>query len=286
MDEKIKNEILAKNKKLIDMVIERAKRDFPDDIAIIGLTGSFSTNDYHEKSDLDLIIINNTNRGWEIGFCFILGDVGYDIFCTPYKPRLVALSTLESPYISCLVDLQILYCSKPGHMDEFNMYRQRALDELAKPIGKPCLQRAKKKIEMAKQEYAGVMLQDDIGAVRYAAGGVLFNAINAIVDINNDGTPELLLLTREEGHLFAIYTLNDNMPVRLWTGDRRGLAVMTADGILYFSELGDYLYTLQLEPGADRFTRLSSQRMEWELLWDTLDNLPNPMPLEFIPIAQ
>jgi hypothetical protein len=48
------------------MVIERAKRDFPDDIAIIGLTGSFSTGDFHEKSDLDLININNTDRGWGI----------------------------------------------------------------------------------------------------------------------------------------------------------------------------------------------------------------------------
>nr|WP_246318128.1 nucleotidyltransferase domain-containing protein [Paenibacillus taichungensis] len=67
------------------MVIERAKRDFLDDIAIIGLTGSFSTGDFHEKSDLDLIIINNTERGWGISDCFILDDVGYDIYCTPFK---------------------------------------------------------------------------------------------------------------------------------------------------------------------------------------------------------
>ena len=38
---------------------------------------------------------------------------------------------------------------------------------------------------LAKQEYADVMLQNEIGAVRYAVGGVLFNTINAIVDMNN-----------------------------------------------------------------------------------------------------
>ena len=62
MDEITKQQLFDKNNSLINMVIQRAKRDFPEDIAIIGLTGSFSTGDYHEKSDLDLIIINNTDR--------------------------------------------------------------------------------------------------------------------------------------------------------------------------------------------------------------------------------
>lgn len=52
MDADIRQKILNKNDKLISMVIERAKRDFPDDIAIIGLTGSFSTGDFHEKAIL------------------------------------------------------------------------------------------------------------------------------------------------------------------------------------------------------------------------------------------
>ena len=37
MNEKTKQNLIEKNKKIINMVIERAKRDFPDDIAIIGL---------------------------------------------------------------------------------------------------------------------------------------------------------------------------------------------------------------------------------------------------------
>jgi hypothetical protein len=181
----VRDELLSKNKKLIDMVIERAKRDFPDDIAIIGLTGSFNTGDYHEKSDLDLIIINDTPRGWEISFCFILGDVGYDIYCTPWETRIQAQSNLESPMISCLLELQILYCAKPEYMDRLNAYKKRALDELAKPIGKPCLDRAEKDIGKAKQEYANAMLSEQAGAVRYAAGGVLYHTINSIVNMNN-----------------------------------------------------------------------------------------------------
>lgn len=185
MNEKIKQQLLDKNQRLINMVIERCKRDFSDDIAIIGLTGSFSTGDFHEKSDLDLVIINNTPNGWGIADCFILDDVGYDIYCTPWETRIEAQSNLESPMISCLLELQILYCAKPEYMERFNTYKKKALDQLAKPIGKECIQRAQKNIDIAKQEYATAMLSDNIGVVRYASGEVLYNLINAIVSLNN-----------------------------------------------------------------------------------------------------
>ena len=185
MEENVKTALLAKNQKIIDMVIERAKRDFPGDIGLIGLTGSFSHGDYHEHSDLDLIIVNVTERGWEISYSFILGDVGYDIYCTPWEPRLVSQSMLESPMVSCLLDMEILYVAKSEYMDKLKAYRQTALDELAKPIGKSCLDRASKHINQAKQEYTNALLTEEISPVRFAAGGVLYNAVNAVVSMNN-----------------------------------------------------------------------------------------------------
>jgi len=185
MNESKKQELLNKNDKIINMVIERAKRDFPDDIAIIGLTGSFSTDDYHEKSDLDLIIINNTKRGWEISDCFILDDVGYDIYCTPWETRINDQSNLDSVMVSCLLDLKILYCAKPEHMDKFNSYKQKALDILAKPIGKECLTRAEKYIDLARQNYADTLIFENIGQIRHASCAMVTNIINAIVNMNN-----------------------------------------------------------------------------------------------------
>ncbi|KTD87875.1 nucleotidyltransferase domain-containing protein [Paenibacillus etheri] len=185
MDADIRQKILNKNDRLISMVIERAKRDFPDDIAIIGLTGSFSTGDFHEKSDLDLIIINNTAKGWGISSCFILEDVGYDIYCTPWETRIEDQANLESPMISCLIDLELLYCAKPEYLEKLNLYKQRALDALAKPIGSECISRAKKNIDIAKQEYTNTLLSEDIGAVRYASCEVVYNLVNAITHLNN-----------------------------------------------------------------------------------------------------
>lgn len=185
MDEQTKSKLLEKNQKLIDMVIERAKRDFPEDIALIGLTGSFSTGDFHEKSDLDLIIINNTDRGWEIARCFILDDVGYDIYCTPWNTRIDAQSKLESNMVSCLVDLQVLYYAKPEDLARYQAYRQKALNLLAKPIGKECMDRAWKNIGEAKKCYADALLATETGPAKYAAGGVLYETINALTNLNN-----------------------------------------------------------------------------------------------------
>jgi len=184
MNDALKQKLADKNKKLIDMVIERAKRDFPEDIALIGLTGSFNTGDFHEKSDLDLIIVNNTERGWEIGSCFILDDVGYDIYCTPWETRLAQQAILENPGVSSLTDLQILYCAKPEYLDKFNALRQQALDMMAKSIGIECITRAKKHIDLAKQNYADVMLSNDEGTIRYGSSQLLYNLVNGIVNIN------------------------------------------------------------------------------------------------------
>jgi len=198
MNETVKQELLNKNEKIINMVIERAKRDFPEDIVMIGLTGSFKTGDFHEKSDLDLIIINETERGWKISSCFILDDVGYDIYCTPWEPRLKDQSTLESYYVSTLLEMDILYCTKPEYMDKLNALKQNALDILAKPIGKECLERAKKCIDTAKQNHVETLLYDDIGEVRYAACGVVYYLFNALININNTYVKRGIKRYREE----------------------------------------------------------------------------------------
>jgi len=181
----VEQRLMDKNKKLIDMVIERAKRDFPEDIAIIGLTGSFATGDFHEKSDLDLIIVNNTDRGWEISSCFIFDDVGYDIYCTPWETRLAQQAILDNPGVSSLTEMQILYCAKPEYLEKFNKLKQQALETMAKPIGIECVKRAKKHLDLAKQVYADSMLAEKTGTIRYASAGVLYHLVNCLVTLNN-----------------------------------------------------------------------------------------------------
>lgn len=184
MDKATEQRLLKRNRQIIDMVVERAKRDFPDDIDVIGLTGSFATGDYYEGSDLDLIIINGNDRGWGIADGFILGDVGFDIYCTPWS-NIEAKSRLEDVGVSSLTELKILYAARPEHLERLEAYRQKAIAALAEPIGKSCIERADRHIGEAKKSLAEAMLATGEGAVRCAAGGVVHHLANALISLNN-----------------------------------------------------------------------------------------------------
>ena len=184
MDEAIKKKLIEKNDKLINMVIERVTRDFFDDIVLIGLTGSFSHNDFHEKSDLDLCIVHNTVSFGKLWDTFIFDGVGYSFTYISWD-NLESKAALERIGVSALIDLQIIYCSKPVYLDRLNALKEKAIKLMAEPINKNALDRAKKHIDFAKQEYTNAMLSNCIGTVRYASSRLLFNLINALVSLNN-----------------------------------------------------------------------------------------------------
>ena len=173
MENELRQKLLDKNKKLIDMVIERVKRDFPDEIELIGLTGSFSKNDFHEKSDLDLVILNKTEKGRGIAESFIFDDVGYDIYCAFWDN------------VANITDMQILYSSKQEYIEKYNRLKDQTLQKFAEPIGINCIKRAKECIDRAKQEYANIMLSDNVCEVRYASGEILSHTVHALAELNN-----------------------------------------------------------------------------------------------------
>lgn len=135
----------------------------------------------------------------------------------------------------------------------------------------------------------------------------------AVVDINGDGTLELVLLN-ETMHMLALYTLRGSEPIWLTGWTHRSYGTITADGTIYSSGANSasssILYTHKLEPGADSLTELSyyfydyvdgqglklreSSGGEWRpateeeitKLIARWDNPPKPMKLTFIPIEQ
>lgn len=173
MENELKQKLLDKNKKLIDMIVERVKRDFHDEIELIGLTGSFSKNDFHEKSDLDLVILNKTEKGWGLAESFIFDDVGYDIYCASWDNA------------AKITDMQILYYPKPEYLEKYNNLKEQTLQRFAEPIGINCIKRAKECIDRAKQEYANTMLSGNLCKVRYASGEFLGHIVHALADLNN-----------------------------------------------------------------------------------------------------
>lgn len=174
-----------RNQKIIDAVIKKANILCPGALALIGINGSFMTGDFYEKSDFDLLILINDDRGWQLGCAFIQDDlqVGHDIYCTTWE-RLQNDARYEHPNISKLMDAKIVYCADEKYKERLDTLRQMAKDILSAPFSEEDYSKAEKLLKEAEQCYSMAMISEHKSDVLDGAGGVIYYVENAIAMLN------------------------------------------------------------------------------------------------------
>jgi len=174
-----------RNRKIIDAVIRKERAVCPGALALIGIYGSFLTGDVHPLSDLDLLILINDDRGWQLGKAFIQEDpgVGHDIYCTSWE-SLRQDAEYEHPHISKLMDSQIVYCADEKYREELEALREQVRKKLAETFGEADYRKAEKELKEARCCYAEAMTAEALSEVRRSAGGAIYFAENAIALLN------------------------------------------------------------------------------------------------------
>ena len=174
-----------RNQRIIDAVLEKEKALCPGAIALIGIYGSFQTGDVHPLSDLDLLILINDERAWQLGAAFIQEDlgVGHDIYCTDWE-SLRRDAAYEDPNIAKLMDARIVYCADERYIGELEALRGQVRQKLAEPFSEEDYLKAEGILKDAFHCYALAMIGDDLTQVRKQAGGVLYFAENAVAMLN------------------------------------------------------------------------------------------------------
>lgn len=174
-----------RNQKIINAVIEKAKKVCPESLALIGIYGSFTTGDVHEKSDLDLLILINDDKGWQLGSTFIQNDlgVGHDIYCTTWED-LQKAAMYSDPNIAKLMDSQIVYCSDEKYRAELEKLRQNAAEILQKPFSAEDYTKAENMLKEAEHFYMSAMTAEKIAAIRTQTGYALYYIENALAMLN------------------------------------------------------------------------------------------------------
>ena len=190
------NSLEIRNRKIIDAVIRKEQAVCPGAIALIGIYGSFQTGDIHPLSDLDLLILINDDRGWQLGKAFIQEDlgVGHDIYCTT-RESLRQDAEYDHPHISKLMDAQIVYCADEKYRIELETLREQVRKKLAEPFGEEDYRKAEKELkealdsgDEAKIEAAKIKILD-------AQKALLDNRIEGVKSINK-------ILTKEQQEKF------------------------------------------------------------------------------------
>lgn len=174
-----------RNQKIIDAVIKRADTVCPGALALIGIYGSFMTGDFCEKSDLDLLILINDDRGWQLGCAFIQDDlqVGHDIYCTTWE-HLQSDARYEHPNISRLMDVRIVYCADEKYKEQLDILQKTAKDIMSAPFSEEDYTKAENLLKEAEQCYTLAMVSEHRSDVLDWAGGVIYYVENAIAMLN------------------------------------------------------------------------------------------------------
>ena len=167
------------NKKIIDVVMEKAKQKCPESLALVGIYGSVCTKDEHAKSDLDLLILINDENGWQLSDCFILDDeqIGYDIYCTSWK-MLEEDAECRHAHISKLMDSQIVYAADESVMERLNQLKEKAADILKT---EKRYQQVSEIQNQIRKIYADAMIVDSIGKLREYAACIISLSLDMVM---------------------------------------------------------------------------------------------------------
>lgn len=174
-----------RNQKIIDAVIKKSDVVCPGSLALIGIYGSFIIGDMYEKSDLDLLIVINDDRGWQLGCAFIQDDlqVGHDIYCTTWE-YLQNDAKYEHPNISKLMDAEIVYCADVKYKEQLEQLRNAAKDILSAPFSEADYAKAENQLKEAEHYYTMAMISEHKSDVLDGAGRTIYYIENAIAMLN------------------------------------------------------------------------------------------------------
>ena len=155
------------HEKMIQAVIQKAEQVCPGALALIGVYGSVATGDVHKRSDLDLLILIEDERGRALATGMILEDVGigYDLYCTTWE-SLRRDAEIYHAHVAKLMDCKVVYVGKEGAYEELCRLREQAAEVLQTEAR---FERAGMLMDRAKALFADVCLSESLGDARVFA---------------------------------------------------------------------------------------------------------------------
>jgi predicted nucleotidyltransferase len=172
--------MLMKHKELLNMLLDTIKAKYADDVSIMIVYGSCVNGTFHEKSDLDMIYVPKTDKGWELARTFILDGVGYDVWGTDWK-RLEQFANFEDMKVSVLAESQLVYYTTDDDKQRYDSLKNKVLSIANGPLTKDLLEKARRHLNTATQYYGQLCLEFSLTV----AGGILMELCDTVCLLNH-----------------------------------------------------------------------------------------------------
>ncbi len=166
--------------KLANILVEKIKSDYQNDISIVHIHGSYAYGDTHDRSDLDIYFVPKTPRGFNLGCAFILDGIGCDFWALSWE-RLEHIAGHGEKTASIITDGQVVYYDSDEDLERFEELKKRALDVSDRSAW---YSRAKQALGDAYRD--GFILQNakSLSDVRANAIGLIYNLSYTLAQLN------------------------------------------------------------------------------------------------------
>jgi hypothetical protein len=165
---------------LADILIDKIKRDYKDDVSIVHIHGSYAYGDTHDLSDLDIYLVSKTQRGFNLGCTFIFNGIGCDFWVLSWE-RLERIASHGERTASIITDGKVLYYGSDEDLVRFEQLKAQAADTSNRT---DWLTRARKALDETYKE--GFILQnaETLTEVRTHSIRLIYNVSYVLAQLN------------------------------------------------------------------------------------------------------
>ncbi len=111
----------------VEILLERIRKDYPDDVALLVVMGSSLYGDTHSRSDIDLYFVTKTPRGERLAFTFIVDGIGFDFWSIPWR-RLEDMADHKEDKTAIITEGRVLWHGSDEDLARFEALKRHALD--------------------------------------------------------------------------------------------------------------------------------------------------------------
>lgn len=164
----------------VELLIDKIKRDYRDDVAAVVIMGSAIYGQSHARSDIDMYFIPKTERAGNLEFTFIIDGIGFDFWGIPWE-RMERIANWDERIVSIITEGKVLWFSSEEDKARFDALREKALDvnDARKFAGK-----ASDKLNAAYRDDYRLQKAQTLSEARICAIGLIYTVTEALSLLN------------------------------------------------------------------------------------------------------
>ncbi|MCJ8008620.1 nucleotidyltransferase domain-containing protein [Lederbergia wuyishanensis] len=165
---------------LLESIMDVIKTKYSNDISLLFIYGSVVNGTANENSDLDMIFVPKTERGWNLATTFILKGSGNDLWGVNWE-RLESFANFDDMRVSILVNSRLVYYASEEDKERYEKLIKQIASIQNGPLTPKLIEKAHQHLINAKRHYAELFISNNLSA----AGDIVIEISNTLCLLNH-----------------------------------------------------------------------------------------------------